>query len=256
MLLAAASPKTVLCRLRLSARCCVLSARCCVLSARCCVLPALPACCCALPARCCALPACCCALPARCCFLPARCCFLPARCCFLPARLLFVGGKLASADNVLLRLLCKFFRRNLSREANNPRRLTVETSHLRSDTSFPASDTRVTSKATRDSCSGRDRRRSSGAAGLNADGPKILRLRYFSKRITVGQIDDGATESVTMESSHFNHRPPHRTNAMKCPCTCCTNEVTRYFDPCTGENISSPTLQNNYLNCFINLQAT
>ena len=85
---------------------------------------------------------------------------------------------------------------------------------------------------------------------------QTVRLRYFSKKITVGQIDDGATESVTMESSHFNHRPPHRTNAMKCPCTCCTNEVTRYFDPCTGENISSPTLQNNYLNSFINLQAT
>ena len=63
------------------------------------------------------------------------------------------------------------------------------------------------------------------------------------KKITVGQINDGETESVTMESSHFNHRPPHRTNAMKCPCTCCTNEVTRYFDPCTGENICSSTFR-------------
>ena len=61
----------------------------------------------------------------------------------------------------------------------------------------------------------------------------------FPKKIKVGQMVDGVTKSVTMESSHFNHRPPHRTKATKCPFTCWTKDVVRYFDPCTSVNICS-----------------
>ena len=95
------------------------------------------------------------------------------------------------------------------------------------------------SKTARDKCDGKHRSRAILLSGVKAGGAKRLRLRYFSKKIKVGQILDTPAGPVAMESSHFHHRPPHRTKAMKCPFTCCTKPDTKYFDPCTSVQIKT-----------------
>ena len=78
--------------------------------------------------------------------------------------------------------------------------------------------------------------------------------RQCGEKIKVGQIVDTSAGPVTMESSHFHHRPPHRTKATKCPCTCCTKPDTKYFDPCTSVQIRTRSTTFNISNKHLYLR--